>query len=131
MLSLQRTDPLDLEPWGLARQDLLSQAEQAHSTIRPWLEEHLHQAVGCVVWDDATGEECYSIPVPDNSHLDSILQFTKGFYIPHPIECSQHFIDKGKVARKNGRPICHVSPSYTQHCLALNLDLGLEFILPF
>lgn len=63
-LFFQRTDPLDLEAWGLARSDLLSPAEQALSTVRSWLEECLHQAVGCVVWDDATGVECNSITSP-------------------------------------------------------------------
>lgn len=123
-------DPLNLEPWGLARQDLLSPAEQAHATIRSWLEERLHQAVGCVVWDDATRMECsnaLALPAPDNSHLDSILPFTKGFCISHPTGCSQPFLDK--VAQKAGA--CHVSPSDSQQSLAFTLVLILEFTLLF
>lgn len=66
-----------------------------------------------------------ALPAPDNSHLDSILQFTKGFCSSHPTDCSQHFPDKGQVAQE--AVTCHVSPSYSQPCLAVTPALILEF----
>lgn len=68
-----------------------------------------------------------AVRAPDNSHLDSVPQLTKGFCLPHPIECSQKAMDKGKVAEESVGLACGVSPGYTAP-LAFNLGLILELV---
>lgn len=67
-----------------------------------------------------------ALRAPDNSYLDSILQFTKDFSISHPTDFSQHFPVNGKVAQKAG--VCHVS---LIALLSFTLVLILKFILLF